>query len=143
MMKGFLLCILIIATLSFGGSRSVSAANIEEDVVKAAQAWLALGDSGKNAEAWDEAAQILKNQITKREWVEISNEARITLGKVESRTLTSTVRYIKSLPDAPGSEYVTFQYETIHENQKQSIETLTLIKEKDEQWRVAGYFINR
>jgi len=36
---------------------------------------------------------------------------------------------------------VVIQFETSFEKKKSSIETITPMKEKDESWRVSGYYI--
>ena len=38
--------------------------------------------------------------------------------------------------------YVIFQFDTSYENQASATETLSLIKDGDDVWRVAGYTIN-
>jgi hypothetical protein len=79
-MKKFVCCIWTIPIL--GGSFSIPAADDSKDTaVSAAQSWLALVDSGKYAESWDEAAQVLKNQITKHQWIERLNSVRLPWGK--------------------------------------------------------------
>ena len=53
---------------------------------------------------------------------------------------TRLVQYTRNLPNVPEGEYVVIQYETVFEN-RAAIETVTPVKEKDGNWRVAGYFI--
>jgi hypothetical protein len=112
----------------------------EEVAQKSAEAWLALTDSGKYAESWDEAASIFKGAVTRQQWVDALDSARSPLGKVVSRTLKSAT-YTKSLPNAPAGEYVVILYNTSFENKKDSVETVTPMLDKDGKWRVSGYFI--
>ena len=65
---------------------------------------------------------------------------RMQLGGVKSRTL-KTATFSRTLVGAPDGEYVLIQYETQFEFKAQAIETLTIMKDKDTLWRVAGYFI--
>ena len=112
-----------------GGSRS-----------KAAQAWLALTDSGKYAESWDEAAQLFKNSVTKEQWSGMVKAVRTPLGKVWSRKLKSA-KYATTLPGAPDGEYVVIQYDTSFANKSSAVETITPMLDKDGKWRVSGYYI--
>ncbi len=121
---------------------SASAAE-NEAVTKAqdgAKAWLALADSGKYAETWDEAAAIFKASITQSDWEKALKSVRSQLGAVKSRALKSAT-FTKTLPGAPDGEYVVIQFDTQFENKAAAVETVTPMHEKDGSWRVAGYFI--
>ena len=107
---------------------------------KATEAWLALVDSGKYAESWDQAAGLFKKQVTKEQWEKAIDAARSPLGKLGSRKLTSA-QYSKTLPGAPDGEYVVIQFQSAFANKKSAIETLAPMKDKDGQWRVSGYYI--
>jgi len=105
-----------------------------------AEAWLALTDSGKYADSWDEAAQAFKSAVTKDQWQSALHTVRDPLGKLVSRKLTSAT-YTKSLPGAPDGEYVVIQYGTSFEHRQGAIETITPMLDKDGKWRVSGYYI--
>jgi len=105
-----------------------------------AESWLALTDSGKYAQSWDEAAQFFKAAITKDKWQDALHQVRDPLGKLVSRKLASAT-YTKSLPGAPDGEYVVIKYETSFENKQSATETVTPMLDKDGKWRVSGYFI--
>jgi Protein of unknown function (DUF4019) len=127
-----------------GRLHSVSGSDESTDAAtRAAQSWLVLVDSGKYAESWDEAALVLKKQITKEEWVKKLNSFRFPLGKMESRTLKSSVFYTKSVPGTPEAQYVIIKYDANFERGRSSVETVTPTKEQDGQWRISGYFIDR
>jgi ABC-type molybdate transport system substrate-binding protein len=112
----------------------------EELAQKAAESWLALTDSGKYAESWDDASSRFKAAVTKDRWVSMVAPVRDPLGKVLSRTLKSAT-YTTSLPGAPDGEYVVIQYDTSFEHKKSVVETITPMLDKDDHWRVSGYFI--
>jgi hypothetical protein len=112
----------------------------EELAQKSAEAWLALADTGKYAETWDEAAAYFKNAVTKERWVNAMKSTRAPLGAVRTRKLKSAT-YTKTLPGAPDGEYVVIQYDTSFENKKSAVETITPMLDKDGKWRVSGYFI--
>jgi hypothetical protein len=102
--------------------------------------WLALTDSGKYADSWQEASQPFKAAVTKEQWQGALHGVRDPLGKVLSRKLKSAT-YTKTLPGAPDGEYVVIQYETSFENKQSAVETVTPMLDKDGKWRVSGYFI--
>jgi len=107
---------------------------------KSADTWLALTDSGKFAESWDEASQLFKSAITKQQWASTLKGVRDPLGKVLSRKFKSAT-YTKTLPGVPDGEYVVVQFETSFEHKATATETVTPVLDKDGKWRVSGYFI--
>jgi len=112
----------------------------EQLAQQSSDAWLALVDSGKYAESWQEASQIFKGAVTKEQWQGALQGVRGPLGKLLSRKLKSAT-YTKTLPGAPDGEYVVIQYETSFENKQSAVETVTPMLDKDGKWRVSGYFI--
>ena len=46
------------------------------------------------------------------------------------------------LPNSPPGEYVVIEYQTSFQARPIATETVTLMKQKDSSWRVAGYFIH-
>jgi hypothetical protein len=112
----------------------------EKAAVEAAEAWLGLVDSGKYSQSWDEAAEYVKELVSKEIWQNSIKGARGPLGKVVSRELKSK-RYTISVPGAPQGRYVIIQYKTSFENKDSAIETVTPMLEKDGKWKVSGYFI--
>ncbi|UTY56045.1 DUF4019 domain-containing protein [Massilia sp. erpn] len=124
-------------------SAAAGAANAPEvdDAQKAAQSWLAVADPGNYASTWDGAAKLFQHGVSKEEWVKALSSLRPGLGQVNSRKLKSG-QYSKSLPGLPDGDYVIVQYDTEFEKRAKSIETVTLLREADGAWRVAGYFIN-
>jgi hypothetical protein len=128
-------------TLLFGGLTVAQAQQKPEELAQqSAESWLALVDSGKYAESWDEASQLFKAAITKEKWQDALHAVRDPLGQVVSRKLKSAT-YKTSMPGAPDGEYVVIQYETSFEHKQSAIETITPILDKDGKWRVSGYFI--
>jgi len=119
---------------------SAGTAKPEELGQKSAESWLALTDSGKYADSWDEASQLFKSAVTKDQWQTALHSVRDPLGKVLSRKLKSA-NYTKTLPGAPDGEYVVIQYDTSFEHKQAATETITPMLDKDGQWRVSGYFI--
>lgn len=112
----------------------------EEAALKASQAWLELIDSAKYDVSWEEAALYFKNSIKKDEWTSTIKGVRDPFGKVIKRTFKSK-QAVDSMPGAPDGDYVIIQYDTVFENKKSAVETVVPMLDKDEKWRVSGYFI--
>lgn len=112
----------------------------EQLAQQSSDAWLALVDSGKYADSWQEAASIFKMHVTQDQWTKMVGPVREPLGKVVTRKLKSA-QYTKTLPGAPDGEYVVIQYDTSFEHKPAAVETITPMLDKDGKWRVSGYFI--
>ncbi len=124
-------------------SASVSApaqAKPEELAKQSAESWLALVDSGKYADSWEEAASLFKGAVKKEQWQSMIHATRAPLGKVISRNFKSAT-YTKTLPGVPDGDYVVVQYSTSFEHKQSAIETVTPMLDKDGKWRVSGYYI--
>jgi hypothetical protein len=112
----------------------------EELAQHSSDAWLALVDSGKYADSWQEAAQLFRAAVTKEQWQSAMRASREPLGKMLSRKLKSAI-YSKTLPGAPDGEYVVIQYDSRFEHKQAAVETVTPMLDKDGKWRVSGYYI--
>ncbi|MGP0018773.1 MAG: DUF4019 domain-containing protein [Candidatus Sulfotelmatobacter sp.] len=131
---------LLIAVLLCVSTLAQSPQKPEQLAQASSDAWLALVDSGKYANSWDEAAQLFKSAVTKDQWLSALGQVRTPQGKVVSRKLKSAT-YTKTLPGAPAGEYVVVQYDTNFEKKQGAVETVTPMLDKDGKWRVSGYFI--
>ena len=128
-------------TLLLGISSAVQAQQKPEQLAQqSADAWLALVDSGKYADSWQEASQLFKAAVTKEKWQDALRASRDPLGKMLSRKLKSAT-YAKTLPGAPDGEYVVIQYESSFEHKQSAVETVTPMLDKGGKWRVSGYYI--
>jgi hypothetical protein len=112
----------------------------EKAAQEIASAWLQLVDAEQYEKSWDDAADYFKEALSKEDWRKSLEAGRKPLGKLLSRTVTST-KYSTSLPGAPDGEYVVIQYEASFENKQSVIETVTPMKDTDGTWRVSGYYI--
>ncbi len=112
----------------------------EQLAQQSSDAWLALVDSGKYDDSWQEASQPFKASVTKEQWQNAMRASRDPLGKMLSRKLKSAT-YTKTLPGAPDGEYVVIQYESSFEHKQSAVETVTPMLDKDGKWRVSGYYI--
>lgn len=107
--------------------------------VRAADAWLAIVDSGNYDTSWQEAAASFKAHVTQAQWTAAMQQVRAPLGSVKTRTFASAKR-TTTLPGAPAGDYAQVQYSTAF-TAKPSVETIIMTHEQDGQWRVDGYFI--
>ena len=129
-MKKFIILLMSVAILSTIVCASSSNPEAETAAVKAAKDWLALIDSERYGEGWDEAAQYFKAAVPREQWQQTMQAARKPFGKNISRELKSK-HYRTSLPGAPDGEYVVIQFDASFENKKSALETITPMLDKD------------
>ena len=119
---------------------AIAAETPETEALEAAEAWLALVDSGDYDKSWDTAAAYCRGAITKEKWEQSLEGVRPPFGKVLSRKVKSK-QYATLLPGAPDGEYVVIQFETSFANKSDAVETVTPMRDEGGKWRVSGYFI--
>ena len=102
--------------------------------------WLNLIDGGRYGAAYDEAAASFRKGIEKLKWEVAAQNARAASGPLINRRMR-TATFTRSIPGAPDGEYVIMQFDTRFDRQPLVTEMLTSEREKDGQWRVAGYWI--
>lgn len=108
---------------------------------KAAREWLAKTDKVDAAASYDAAGAKFKDAVTVDRWAEALQKARAPLGALDQRSMIQTT-FDKKLPDGgPDGEYSLVMYRTAFAKKADSIETVTLEREKDGVWRVIGYYI--
>jgi len=124
--------------VGFSASADDSSAVAQAQV--AAKSWLALTDSAKYGQSWDDAASFFKGAVTKADWEKAIKGVREPLGALKARKVKSAT-FTRTLPGAPDGEYVVIQFDSQFENKAAAIETVTPVHDKDGVWRVSGYFI--
>jgi len=139
-MKKFILVLMGIGIISIIGCSPSSNAEAENAALKSAKAWLALVDSEKYEESWEEAAEFFKGAVPKEQWQQSMQSIRKPIGKNISRKLQSKL-YLTSLPGAPDGEYVVIKFDSSFENKRHTLETVTPMLDKDGKWRISGYFM--
>jgi hypothetical protein len=138
MLKKIFTLLLAVLILSALGCATVQNPKAETDAVESAKAWLALIDDGKYADNWNETAEIYKSDLNKEQWAQMAHFVRKPLGYLISRKTKNTT-YKTSLPGAPKGQYVIVHFKTSFENRKSALEKVTLMLDKDGNWRVSGY----
>lgn len=112
----------------------------DKATVAAARLWLGEIDSGNYQKSWRQASTYFQGAITEKNWTDALNGARKPLGKLLSRKLSKS-QSATSLPGAPDGNYLVMQFVTSFANKKSARETVTFMREKDGNWRAAGYYI--
>jgi len=113
--------------------RSTLAASPE---IAAALTWLALVDSQQWDASYAATGDSFRTRNTSAVWAKVSEDGRVPLGKVISRTPTSV-----ETVHAPPAGYQLVKFETRFANRASARETVTLARE-DGQWKVVGYWID-
>ncbi len=131
---------LMLRSFTIAGVPKAEEAESQQAARAAAESWLKLVDEKKYDESWQAAAESFRKVVTKSAWGTAIKTAREPLGKLKSRTFKSAESRT-SLPGAPDGHYVILQFESVLENKKAAVETITPALDADGQWRVSGYFI--
>jgi hypothetical protein len=130
----------VIVILSCIGCAPKGNPEAERAAIQCANAWLALVDTAKYDESWDQTAEFFRNAVAKEKWENATKAFRAPLGKLVSRELKSR-RYTTSAPGALDGQYVIIQYKTTFEKKASAIETVTPMLDKDGKWRVSAYSV--
>ena len=123
-----------------GCSTQTGDTRMEKTAIQAAESWMKQIDEERYSESWENASTLFKRAVVKKQWQQTLNGVRKPLGKLLSRELISS-KHHTTLPGVPDGNYVVIQYRSVFEHKKSAVETITPMLEKDEQWRVSGYFI--
>ncbi len=110
------------------------------DAVSSAESWLAVIDSGKYLQSWENAAQFFKDKVPDSQWESTLRQVREPLGEMTSREVAN-VQYLTYIPGAPKGEYVVIQFKTVFTRKGAGVETITPMLESDGTWKVSGYYI--
>ena len=126
--------------IGYAGCKAQDNQKAIEEAVSAAEAWLALVDSEKYGESWDEAAEYFKGAVSRDQWIQAVESVRKPLGKILTRELVSST-YTTTLPGVPEGEYVYIEFKTTSEKNISITETMTPELDKEGKWRISGYYI--
>ena len=129
----------------------------EQDALSAAERWLVPVDAGKYADAWAMAAAAFKAQVDRQAWREGARDMRRPYGRVVSRKAERLAFVGEAPPNATPADgaasappaapeparnrQVAILFDTRFTGKKTATEQLTVVREQDGIWRVAGYFL--
>ena len=119
---------------------AVAAPAPEATAQQVALAWLALVDAENYADSWTQAAALFRGNVTQAQWQSAAASARGPVGALKARQVQSAT-FRRDLPGAPDGEYVVIQFSTAFRGKASAIETVTVMKDQDGTWRVAGYYL--
>ncbi len=105
----------------------------------AGMTWLVLADADDVAGTYDTAAKRFRDAITQAQWASALHAARSQFGKNLRRTIVS-VQPSTGTAAVPG-EFVVMIFRAEFEKRPDAVETLTLERDADGKWRVAGYLM--
>jgi len=111
-----------------------------ESAQESALSWLSLTDNGQFESSWNTASTFFQAANSESDLVQSLNAARSSFGALKTREIVAKT-FSRTLPGAPNGRYVVFHFDTSFEKQATATETLSLIKDGDDVWRVAAYFI--
>jgi hypothetical protein len=101
--------------------------------------WLGEIDAGQYEKAWSDAASFARLLESPSQWGAKMSLTRTPLGQVLSRSVRRT-QWTSNLSGAPEGKYLIYVFRTEFEPGPM-IETVTLMFERDGNWRVMGYSI--
>ncbi|MFN0101934.1 MAG: DUF4019 domain-containing protein [Bryobacteraceae bacterium] len=125
--------------LAFAATAPLLAADGEDDARKAADKWLAMLDQGKYKDAWKQASQHHRPQITSDEWAGQVRSMREASGVLRERKFTSA-KPSKTHAGAPDGDHMILEYSTAFEKKSKAVELLVMSREAGG-WKAAGYSI--
>jgi len=97
--------------------------------------WLSLVDNGSYLQTWEYLSDIFKSALTKDRWVDDLNDNRKPLGKLIKREQ----QHVTASSDASVGDYLIFQYQSSFEKKTSANETVSVIKDRDGNWKILGY----
>jgi DNA-binding CsgD family transcriptional regulator len=115
---------------------SATAPASDSAAVTAARAWLGLVDAGKWPESFAATTRSFQTLNTLQMWQSASEQARVPLGRVVSRTAISE-DFVPAAPD--GQKVIRFR--TDFANKAGAVETVSLARE-GEDWKIVGIYID-
>ncbi len=107
----------------------------------AAVGFLEQVDRAQYEQSWQQAAAYLKNQVPLDDWITRLKAVRTAAGNNLERREEKNFYTKEQKEGLPEGEYMVYIFASKFENKADVTETVTVMLEQDNQWRVAGYFI--
>jgi len=112
----------------------------EQQAVNAAERWLVPVDAGRSADAYAMASAQFKSTVSREQWRDGVRDLRKPFGRVVLRKAEKLAHTIEKPKGDPG-EQIVILFDTKFVAKKIATEEITMIREPDGIWRVAGYYI--
>ena len=103
--------------------------------------FFALVDAGQYEQSWETCAAYLKKEMLKQDWVKQLSAVRKVAGKLLERKQKDYAYTKNTDAGIPYGEYMVYHFDSKFENRDHLTETVTVMLEADNVWRIAGYFI--
>ncbi len=98
-----------------------------------------LVDAGQYDQSWDECSDYLKNEVSQQDWIKRLAAVRSVAGKLIDRQ-QEDYTYTNNMGESiPVGEYMVYHFNSKFENKDQLTETVTVMLEADNRWRIAAY----
>ena len=107
---------------------------------EAAEDFLYLVDAEEYEQSWESSSRLMREKIFLEVWNERISAMRDKFGSLNSRK-QDDVSFSDFAENAPDGQYLTFTYASSFEKKSSATETINLMLEEDDRWRVVGYFI--
>lgn len=107
---------------------------------EAAEDFLHLVDAEQYEQSWESSSALMREKIFLEVWNQQIPAMRDRVGKLINRKQDSS-SISDWATDAPDGQYLTIIYASSFEKKATVIETINLVLEEDNRWRVGGYFI--
>jgi beta-lactamase regulating signal transducer with metallopeptidase domain len=135
--------LLVLAVTTLTGARASTVAAPAENrwgsaqpAIQPTEAWLGLLDQGQYGQTWDQASEAFRAAIPRQEWEKRIIAVHQPLGRLVSRSIRNA-----TYNGSPAGESVIVKTSASFANIGALVETCTVTRDKDGQWRVAGYII--
>lgn len=99
---------------------------------RSAQQWLKLVDAADYSAAWNASASEVRANTSRMAWNMLLSASHLPLGQFRARQL-------RNVAPQPGGKQVRFEFASEFERDKQVVERVTTVLDKDGAWRVTGY----
>ncbi len=116
------------------------AATPTEAAQAAAEPWLKQIDAAQYLETYKGLASSTRGNLDAPRWELAIAQVRVPVGALVSRKLLSA-KYMTRLPDGPTGQYVMLQYQVSFAKNPSAVETVTMVLDRDNQWRAGGYYL--
>jgi hypothetical protein len=119
---------------------SLQAATPAEAAQAAAEPWLKKIDAAQYLETYQGLCSSTRGTLDAPRWELAIAQVRVPVGALVKRKLISA-KYMTRLPDGPTGQYVMLQYQVSFAKNPSAVETVTMVLDRDNQWRAGGYYL--
>jgi hypothetical protein len=138
--RAFVAALALAAMAGWAGAAAAAMSPEERQALNAAERWLVPVDAGNSANAYAMTAADFKATVTRDQWRDGMRDLRKPYGRVVLRK-AEKLAYTTPDPKGDPGEKIVILFGTKFVANKTAEEEVTLVRENDGLWRVAGYYI--